>query len=164
MQVFIDVESNAIEITSKNEEIAAPNLDVFFSVTKNVEFKEPFRFGYNIIDNQETVASGSYPTGTTKYISTDQEYLVSERVTTIEPNKSYNILVWAINGPDYFEKLVTFDVSNRGQRFASWTFDLELRGWRAPQPYPTDGKRYFWDETTHSWSETFVPPAAPPQA
>ena len=39
------------------------------------------------------------------------------------------------------------------QPFASWTKNAETYLWEAPVAYPTDGKRYTWDEDTTSWVE-----------
>jgi len=41
-------------------------------------------------------------------------------------------------------------------RFASWVFNEVECGFNAPIPYPTDGKRYLWDEPTISWVEVTV--------
>jgi hypothetical protein len=38
------------------------------------------------------------------------------------------------------------------QPYPSWVLD-ENAQWQAPVPYPTDGKRYEWDEATQSWIE-----------
>ncbi len=35
--------------------------------------------------------------------------------------------------------------------FESWILDQDSCLWQAPQPYPTDGGGYVWDETTTSW-------------
>ena len=37
--------------------------------------------------------------------------------------------------------------------YASWVLDDQTCLWNAPVPYPTDGKRYQWDEATTSWVE-----------
>lgn len=37
--------------------------------------------------------------------------------------------------------------------YASWILDEQTCLWNAPVPYPTDGKRYQWDEATTSWVE-----------
>jgi hypothetical protein len=42
------------------------------------------------------------------------------------------------------------------QPFASWTLNNETAQWEAPTPYPTDDKRYTWDEETTSWVEVPV--------
>lgn len=35
--------------------------------------------------------------------------------------------------------------------FDSWILDEETCLWEAPVKYPTDGKKYTWNETTVSW-------------
>lgn len=42
------------------------------------------------------------------------------------------------------------------QPFPSWVLDEFSCLWNAPVPYPTDGKRYSWDEATQSWIEVTV--------
>ena len=42
------------------------------------------------------------------------------------------------------------------QPFASWTLNNEIAQWEAPTPYPTDDKRYTWDEATTAWVEVPV--------
>jgi hypothetical protein len=37
--------------------------------------------------------------------------------------------------------------------FASWVLDEETCQWNAPVAYPTDDKRYTWDEETLTWNE-----------
>jgi hypothetical protein len=37
--------------------------------------------------------------------------------------------------------------------FSSWTLNEQTCQWDAPTSYPTDGKRYYWDETTRAWVE-----------
>lgn len=35
--------------------------------------------------------------------------------------------------------------------YQSWILNDQTIDWEAPVPYPTDGKNYFWDESTLSW-------------
>jgi hypothetical protein len=37
--------------------------------------------------------------------------------------------------------------------FTSWLLNETTCQWEAPTAYPTDGKRYRWDEETISWAE-----------
>lgn len=37
--------------------------------------------------------------------------------------------------------------------FDSWVLDEETAQWEAPVEYPSDGKRYTWDEETVNWVE-----------
>lgn len=39
------------------------------------------------------------------------------------------------------------------QPFPSWVLNEQSCLWDAPVPYPTDGKRYSWDEATLAWVE-----------
>ena len=39
------------------------------------------------------------------------------------------------------------------QPYASWTLNEQTCLWDAPVAYPTDGKRYGWDEATTNWVE-----------
>jgi hypothetical protein len=43
--------------------------------------------------------------------------------------------------------------------YASWTLNEETCLWDAPVAYPTDGKRYSWDEATTNWVEIEEQPA-----
>jgi len=49
----------------------------------------------------------------------------------------------------------TYDVINDvfypSQPYPSWTISAPTWTWKAPVPYPTDGKVYTWDEATTSW-------------
>lgn len=49
----------------------------------------------------------------------------------------------------------TFDVTAQAfiplKPYPSWLLNTNTYTWEAPVPYPTDGKQYYWDETTLSW-------------
>lgn len=36
--------------------------------------------------------------------------------------------------------------------FESWVLNEDSCQWGAPVPYPTDGRRYFWDEAVVDWT------------
>lgn len=46
---------------------------------------------------------------------------------------------------------ITRDAFIPPQPFASWTLDENTCLWNAPIPYPDDGNRYTWDDSTVSW-------------
>lgn len=48
---------------------------------------------------------------------------------------------------------VTRDAFIPPQPHASWILNETTCLWDAPQPMPTDGKRYRWDEDTLTWVE-----------
>ena len=39
------------------------------------------------------------------------------------------------------------------QPYPSWTLNQTTWTWEAPTPYPTDDKKYRWNESTTSWVE-----------
>jgi hypothetical protein len=152
MKIFIDTENKDIEITSDASEDAAPILNVYFDVPKGITLDPIFRFGYNIFHQDKTpLANNSFPIGEDKFISTDQDYILLEQIHKVEPEKTYNILVWAIHGTDYFEKLLTFSTTDFGKPFASWVFNSEKYYWIAPEPHPTTGGTHLWNEESRSW-------------
>ena len=40
--------------------------------------------------------------------------------------------------------------------YNSWVLDETTAQWKSPVDYPTDGKRYNWNEDTQSWDEVTV--------
>lgn len=47
----------------------------------------------------------------------------------------------------------TLDAFIPPKPFNSWVLDEETCLWNPPVAYPTDGKRYNWNESTQSWDE-----------
>ena len=47
----------------------------------------------------------------------------------------------------------TLDAFVPPKPFASWVLDTDKAQWKAPVNYPTDDKKYTWDENTTSWKE-----------
>lgn len=39
------------------------------------------------------------------------------------------------------------------QPYPSWLLNTDIGEWESPVPYPTDGRRYRWNELTLSWLE-----------
>jgi hypothetical protein len=37
--------------------------------------------------------------------------------------------------------------------YGSWTLNEETCQWESPEPYPTDGKFYIWNENHKNWEE-----------
>ena len=47
----------------------------------------------------------------------------------------------------------TRDAFYNPQPYASWTLNETTCVWESPTAYPSDGKVYWWDESTTSWKE-----------
>jgi len=43
------------------------------------------------------------------------------------------------------------------QPYPSWVLNEDTCSWDSPVPYPTDGKRYNWNEDTQQWDEIAQP-------
>ena len=54
----------------------------------------------------------------------------------------------AFNGCKYNEQNNAFYSESS---FPSWRFNQETFNWESPNPYPTDGEKYYWDETLINW-------------
>jgi hypothetical protein len=66
---------------------------------------------------------------------------------------SYNARIrkhYAGIGYTYDEKLDAFIAP---KPFNSWLLDEDKAEWKAPVDYPTDDKKYTWNEATTSWVE-----------
>ena len=42
------------------------------------------------------------------------------------------------------------------QPYPSWTLNEDSCLWESPVPYPTDDKRYTWDEDNQEWTEVTI--------
>lgn len=47
----------------------------------------------------------------------------------------------------------TLDAFIPPKPYPSWLLNTQTCLWQAPVAYPTDGKKYYWDETSQSWVE-----------
>lgn len=61
---------------------------------------------------------------------------------------------YAVIGGTYDSKA---DVFYAKQPYPSWTLNTSTWAWEAPTLYPTDGKKYYWEETNLAWVEVPLP-------
>jgi hypothetical protein len=140
---------------TSNWEVIFDNLqpsctDLFIGFTDEspvVEFKN-LQFKYELKHNNEIQQQGSYPPPNTKYLNSDQTYLVVERLN-LTPETTYELYLWAENDGNSFEKTFEFTTPRPAQPYPSWTWNGEI--WEAPVPYPEGGGSYVWDEENQEW-------------
>jgi len=134
----------------KFENLAATWADLHIGFTEGapiIEFKN-LKFGYTLIKGKTNIKTNQFPPGNARYIRTDQEYLVIERLR-FETETEYTLSLWAENAGERFETETVFTTPRPPQPYASWTWDGEL--WNAPVIYPEDGERYTWNEQDQTW-------------
>lgn len=59
--------------------------------------------------------------------------------------------VWTLRDMTLEEKEIFQETIKQNKPFPSWIFDDPTCQYIAPVPRPTDGKQYYWDESTLSW-------------
>jgi hypothetical protein len=130
----------------------APNYaDLFIGFTDEapvVEFKD-LKFKYELRQGENIKQYGVFPPPNTRYIKTNQTYLVVERLN-LQTETTYELYLWAENNKEVFEKTVSFTTPRSPQPYDSWTWDGET--WNPPVPYPTDGESYAWNEEDQEWT------------
>jgi len=73
----------------------------------------------------------------------DPEYIVREDGVVTDN--------WVITEYTPNQKQAKIDYFLANKPFPSWLFDEETCSCYPPIPYPTDGNKYDWDETTTNW-------------
>jgi hypothetical protein len=114
----------------------------------NVEFKD-LHFGYELILNNQLLQTDNYPKDFNKFISSDQEILISVTLPHLVTELEYVLKIWATNNAITSDTVYTFMAPVPQQPYPSWIWNGSA--WEAPVP-PPEGM-YAWDETTASWNE-----------
>ncbi len=144
-------------LETSNWEVTFDNLqptyaDLYIGFTDEapvIEFKD-LKFKYELKQNGNVKQYGVFPPPNTRYIRTDQSYLVVERIN-LQTETTYELYLWAENDKQSFETTVSFTTPRPPQPYPSWTWDGET--WNPPVPYPTDGEQYAWNEENQNWEE-----------
>jgi len=146
-------------LKTQNWEVTFDNLaptfaDLYIGFTDEapvIEFRD-LKFKYELKQNGNIKQYGVFPPPNTRYVRTDQEFLVTERLK-LEMETDYELYLWAENNKESFETTVTFTTPRPKQPYDSWTWNAEDQVWEPPVPRPNDDKYYEWNEETQSWDE-----------
>lgn len=141
------------------EDLAPNYADLFIGFTDDapvVEF-DNLKFKYELRQGENVKQYGLYPPPNTRYIRTDQEYVVVERLS-FRPDQEYELYLWAENAGKSFEKTVSFTTPKPEQPYPSWVWENDT--WNSPVPYPNneenEEKFYDWDEENQEWKEVII--------
>ncbi len=144
------LETESWEVTFEN--LAPTYADLYIGFTDDapvVNFKN-LKFKYKLKQNGAIEKTKNFPPPKTRYVRSDQSYLVVERLK-LETETEYELYLWAENNSVSIEKTVSFTTPRPAQPFPSWTW--ENKKWNPPVEYPDDEKIYEWNEDTLSWEE-----------
>lgn len=134
------------------QDLAHNYADLYITFTEDapvIEFKD-LNFGYELSLGGVIVQSNNFPPENTRYVRSDQPYLVVERLN-LEMEKTYSLFLWCENDGKRFEKTFEFTTPRPAQPFESWVWNEAEQFWEAPVAHPDDDELYIWDEDTTSW-------------
>jgi hypothetical protein len=109
---------------------------------KNLKFKFELKQAGNIKQY------GVYPPAGVSYVSTDQDFLLSEPLNLI-PDKEYELYLWMEHDGVSAETTEVFTSPKPPQPFPSWTWENDM--WNPPVERPDNAIAYSWDEDTLAW-------------
>ena len=115
-----------------------------------IEFND-LKFKYELKQNGNIKQYGVFPPPNARYLRTDQEFIVIERLN-LDMETDYELYLWAENNKEAFETTVTFTTPRPEQPYDSWTWNADIQVWEAPVSKPNDGQNYEWNEETQSWN------------
>jgi hypothetical protein len=136
----------------KFENLASNYADLFIGFTDNapiIEF-DNLKFKFELSQGNDIVLSKTYPPSNIKYIRSDQEYLVVQRLN-LKVESEYKLYLWAENGGNSFETTINFTTPRPNQPYPSWIWDGST--WLPPIPYPNENENYYWDEDLNNWQK-----------
>lgn len=131
-------------------DLASDHADLLIGFTAQapIVLFDNLRFGYELRQGVNIKAYGVFPPADVRYVMTDQQNIVAERLN-FSPDTSYTLWLWCQNGGQRFEKSFDFVSPKPAQPYQSWVWDGG--SWAAPTDRPSDGGTYAWDEESLQW-------------
>lgn len=120
----------------------------FIDENKTITF-DSLTFTFDLKEGDTVIKQAEYPQDGERFLSTDQEYVISE-LLFLKQETEYSLHVVTQDGEIKFEKTINFTTPRQEAPFPSWVWDEEK--WNPPIPRPDDGL-YRWDEPTLSWGD-----------
>lgn len=111
-------------------------------------YPNALQFGWTLIVNGEQTDDHEWPPANVVVREITPQRMFEFR-TDAKADDEILLRVWASESGQRVEGETTFVVPRPEQPFASWTW--QDGAWTPPQPYPSDGELYGWDEETASW-------------
>jgi hypothetical protein len=156
MSVLIQLDLSKGEWFLKTEEPEPffSSLEIGFTADSLPVVFDNLSFGFSWGANGKASKKYSYPENNIKYISTDQDYMVSQTIKG-NPDDVIMVDVWAKNAGMDYSGSFSFIVPRPESPYPSWIWLESDFSWIAPVQYPKEpsptGNGYEWDENTSSW-------------
>jgi len=132
------------------QEVAPSYVDIYINFiyqTPGTKFKN-LKFKYELKQGENIKQYGVYPPAGVRYLQSDQQYLVSERIT-LQPDTEYTLYLWSENDNIQSETTSTFSSPRPSQPYPSWNW--EDKKWNPPVPVPDTQTLYNWNEENQEW-------------
>lgn len=135
-------------------EIKPNYCDLYLGLTSNTIINySSLSFGFSLENTNGTVLEQeNWPPANTRYVSSDQKYLLTKRIF-YTPATKYNLNIWSFNAGELFSSTWSLVTPRPMQPYTSWTWNGTV--WEAPTPMPTEdpasGFYWRWDEPSLSW-------------
>jgi hypothetical protein len=104
-----------------------------------------------IVINNEVIENKSFPESETIGVQFCQSLYGADTLwvqTSYNANFRYN---YAGTGYTFDATALPNGAFITPKAYPSWVLNTATYQWQAPIPYPNDGEKYSWDETTQSW-------------
>ena len=155
-KIYINCNLGIDDLSIDTSEIGFYFSDLHISFTNNsnqdtLKFNN-LNFLYRFSHNDQIISEKTYPPLGIKYVSSNDDYLVAERLNFL-PTNEYKLYFWCENDGKSFEKTVTFTISTPTKPFESWIWDSVNKIWIPPIERPDHLHYYEWIEATISWKK-----------
>lgn len=131
-------------------------MELFIRLKNGAPFEHPI-LGDNFTQAFPDIDVNNLPDGFAKFVRVEcplvGPYEINEGVS-YEFVDGVVMDVWKIRAMTPQEKQEKIQFVLTKKPFDSWSFDEPNCRFIPPVPYPQDGKRYEWDESTISWKES----------
>jgi hypothetical protein len=152
--IQLDMSKGEWFVKTEEPEPFFTSIEIGFTADSLPVVFEEFSFGFSSKVNGKSVKNFSYPEKGITYISTDQEYMISENIKA-NPDDLITVDVWAENAGTRHESSFDVIVPRPESPYPSWTWSESELAWIAPFKYPKEpsptGNGYEWEEESLSW-------------
>lgn len=145
-----DLATNEWDIRKENLKHNYVDIRIGFkSSTRDDKFNN-LRFSFALKQGNNTVVSHSFPSKGVRYIQSNDEYLITKRLS-LQHNTDYEIIFCCNENNKPSQSSIFLKTPLPRRPYPSWIFNHSKVQWEPPVERPNTSKDYAWDEKTQSW-------------